>query len=144
MTINCYTDASCVPISNGNISAIACVVVINGSKKVLSVSGRAIGDFKSSTAELIAICYGLDEARKTCKDIDLKPSLVRICSDCLPALDLCVGEAEASNGEDLRVLENIRELSERFKTVEFQWVRSHSNNKFNELADTVAYSIARG
>lgn len=144
MTINCYTDASCYPSPDGNVSSVACVVVVNGSKKILSVAGRAIGDFKSSTSELIAICYGLDEARRICEDIGIKPSLVRICSDCEPALDLCVGESVPTNGDDLRVLDNIRDLSQRFRIVEFQWVRAHANNKFNELADTVAYSIARG
>ena len=144
MSINCYTDASCHPSSKGNVSAIACVVVVNGSKKILSVNGRAIGDFNSSLSELIAICYGLDEAAKMCKDLGFKVDLLRICSDCQTALDLCVGDAEPHTEEASRVLESIRKLSVKFKIVEFQWIRAHAHNEFNEMADTVAYFIAQG
>jgi len=144
VSINCYTDASCHPNQSGNVSAVACVVVVNGSKKILSVSGRAIGDFNSSTAELIAICFGLDETAKICQDLELPLDLVRICSDCESALDLCVGESEPSSAEVEKILESIRRLSLRFRIVEFQWVRGHANNKFNELADSVAYQIAQG
>lgn len=144
MSINCYTDASCHPKETGNVSAVACVVVVNGSKKILSVNGRAIGDFKSSTAELIAICYGLDETARICEDLGLPLDLVRVCSDCESALDLCVGDSEPSSEEAHRILESIRRISLRFRVVEFQWVRAHANNRYNELADSVAYQIAQG
>jgi len=123
---------------------VACVIVVNGSKKILAVNGRAVGDFNSSTAELIAICYGLDEAAKICTDLDLPLDLIRVCSDCESALDLCVGESEPSKPEVERILESIRKLSLRFRVVEFQWVRGHANNRFNELADSIAYQIAQG
>ena len=144
MSINCYTDASCHPKEDGEVSAVSCVVVVNGSKKILSVNGRAIGSFKSSTAELIAICYGLDETARICEDLGLPLDLVRVCSDCESALDLCVGDSEPNSEEVYRILESIRRISLRFRVVEFQWVRAHANNRFNELADSVAYQIAQG
>ena len=59
-------------------------------------------------------------------------------------MDLCVGDSEPSSEEVYRILESIRRISLRFRVVEFQWVRGHANNKFNELADSVAYRIAQG
>ena len=103
-----------------------------------------MGDFDSRIAELIAICYGLDEAARICNDLDIDVELLRICSDCQSALDLCVGETEPNTEEDARILDSIRNLSSKFKIVEFQWVRAHAYNKFNEMADTIAYFIARG
>lgn len=128
----------------GNVSSVACVVVVNGSKKVLSANGRAVGDFDSRIAELIAICYGLDETARICKDLDIEVELLRICSDCQSALDLCVGETEPNTEEAAKILDSIRNLSSKFKMVEFQWVRGHAYNEFNEMADTIAYFIARG
>ena len=68
--------------------------------------------------------------------------MVRVCSDCESALDLCVGDSEPSSQEAHRILESIRRISLRFRVVEFQWVRAHANNRYNELADSVAYQIA--
>lgn len=95
--------------------------------------------------ELVAIIFGINEVSSVIINGGYDVELVRICSDCIPALDLALGESRSDSegiGELLEILEGATE--EIPCEVEFQWVRGHSNHKMNDLADHLAYHHAKG
>jgi len=138
MILNIYTDASTL-IHDRSQSGIGVVVTFLG--EVFKTVGIYIGTCSSTEAELIAILQGLTEASELCESMEV--SKVRIISDCEPALDLAVGDKETHNEEIFGILEMIdTACMEIHCDVEFQWVKAHNNNKFNDLADKIAYDHA--
>jgi len=144
VSINCYTDASSQHNSGTRSSSVACVIVINGSKTVLGASGRIIGDFSPPVAEMVAVCYGLEQTKLVCKDLGMAVAHVGICSDNQSVVDICVGDSVTDSLQMLKLLESIDKLSDGFNSVSFQWVRGHASNPYNKLADKIAYSILKG
>lgn len=138
MTINVYTDAS-VLTQQGNKSGVGVVVTIEG--EIYKTVGQYIGRTDIVTAELLAILIGLKEARDVSKHLD--PPLVRICSDCVPALDIATGDSSPQKAMTQMIAEKIDEICfELDAEVDFQWIRSHNGNKYNEMADQIAYEHA--
>ena len=123
---------------------MACVIVINGSKTILGASGRIIGNFSPPVAEMVAVCYGLEQAKLVCKDLGIKIGHIGICSDNQSVVDLCVGDSKTDSLQMLKLLESIDRLCEEYDSVSFQWVRGHASNPHNKLADKIAYSILKG
>lgn len=145
MSINCYTDASTrFPEDAEFDSSVACVIVVNGTKRILSASGRVVGKFSPTISEMIAICYGLEQAKLVCKDLGIQVSHVGICSDNQSVVDLCVGDSTTDSIMLQKLLGNIDTLCDALPSVSFQWVRGHASNPYNKLADTIAYSILKG
>ena len=134
--INCYTDGSHLEGHSGS----AVVIVDIEEHAILRIVGRYIGEESAIIAEVYAIKIALKEI----KSLHINPKHLRICSDCQSAVDLCNGISESHIGKICRILEDIDDLVNGFRKVEFQWVRSHNGNHYNELADTVAYSCAQG
>jgi ribonuclease HI len=120
------------------------VIVINGSKTLLGVSGRIIGNFSPTVAEMVAVCYGLEQAKLVCRDLGLEIGHVGICSDNQSVIDICVGDSKTDSLQMLKLLESIDKLCESIASVSFQWVRGHAANQYNKLADSIAYSILKG
>ncbi len=136
--MNVYTDASTL-LHNGGLSGIGVVVCIEG--QVYETMGKHLGVVDSATAEVIGILAGLKLAKGLSKGAEI--SLVRICCDCKPALDLACGEGTTSNYTTHLILEKIDEVAMQIPCpVEFQWVKAHNGNKFNEMADQIAYEHA--
>ncbi len=125
-------------------SSVACVIVVNGTKRILSASGRVVGNFSPTTAEMIAICYGLEQAKLLSKDLGMNISHVGICSDNQSVVDMCVGDSTTDSITLRKLLANIDALCDNFESISFQWVRGHASNTYNKLADTIAYSILKG
>jgi ribonuclease HI len=140
LKVNVYTDASTL-LHNGGLSGIGVVVCIEG--QVHETLGKHLGVVDSATAEVIGILAGLKQARDLSRVAEV--TLVRICCDCKPALDLACGDGVTSNNTTHLVLEKIDEISMQIPCpVEFQWVKAHNGNKFNEMADQLAYEHAHG
>jgi len=118
--------------------------VINGTKKVLFAGGRPIGNHSSTIAEMIAVCYALEQIANVIKSLNLKVTEIRICSDNQSVVDLCTGFSETDSKTMTRLLSEVDRLSEKFDNVMYQWVRGHSNNRHNKLADYIAYNILKG
>ena len=142
MIVTIYTDASTLH-QRGARSGIGIVVTLFG--EVYKTVGMYVGQGLSNTeAETLAILIGLKEAR----DIDNVDELhlVRICSDCIPAIDLANGDAtlkESTPKEVIQIVEKIDELVFSMSCpVEYQWVRAHNGNEYNEMADALAYEHA--
>lgn len=117
---------------------------MNGSKKILFAGGRPIGNFNSNLAEMIGICYGLEQVKITCKSLDIVPEEVRICCDNQSVVDLCTGFSETDSNRMSRLLSEVEKMERGIENVHYQWVRGHSSNKFNQLADYIAYNILKG
>jgi len=43
-----------------------------------------------------------------------------------------------------RLLSEVEKMERGLENVHYQWVRGHSSNKFNQLADYIAYNILKG
>lgn len=123
---------------------MACVIVVNGSKTILGASGRIIGNFSPPVAEMVAICYGLEQTKLVCKDLGMKIDHIGICSDNQSVVDICVGDSKTDSLQMLKLLESIDRLCDEDYSVSFQWVRGHASNPYNKLADKIAYSILKG
>ena len=143
MIVTIYTDASTLPEQDSR-SGIGVIVTLFG--EIYKTVGMYVGKGLDNTqAELLAILMGLKEARDIDKADDLH--LVRICSDCIPAIDLAYGDSqvkESSPKEVSRMVEKIDELVFSMSCpVEYQWVRAHNGNHYNEMADELAYEHAQ-
>jgi ribonuclease HI len=141
MIVTVYCDASTLPNYDGR-SGIGIIVTLFG--EVYKTIGMYVGKLNNTDAELLGILMALKEAREVDK-VDTV-DLVRVCCDCIPAIDLAVGETHIvseDREEASRILEKIDELTFAMSCpVEYQWVRAHNGNKYNELADELAYEHA--
>ena len=140
MIITIYSDASTLKDQN-NRSGIGLVVTMFG--EVYKTVGMYVGALNNTNAELLGILLALKEAREI-DEID-EVHLVRVCCDCIPAIDLACGDSQVSvhNQEGARILEKIDELTFAMSCpIEYQWVKSHNGNEYNEMADELAYEHA--
>ena len=134
--INCYTDGSHLEGHSGS----AVVIVDLDEDTILSVAGEYLGEYSPIIAELYAIKLALMQT----VSLRINPKHLRICSDCQSAVHLAKGISNSSIGVINSILNDIDRLVGKFHRVEFQWVRSHNGNHYNELADSIAYACAQG
>ncbi|MEL0015684.1 MAG: RNase H family protein [Rhodospirillales bacterium] len=140
MIITIYSDASTLK-QDSNRSGVGLVVTMYG--EVYKTVGMYVGKLTNVNAELLGLLLALKEAREI--DYTEELHLVRICSDCLPAIDLACGDANPaiSNRAAVAILDKIDELTQSISCpIEYQWVRAHNGNKYNEMADELAYHHA--
>lgn len=120
--LNLYTDGSC---KNG-IGGCAWIIERDGT--ILKIGRKRIdGGCNSSVhAELLGIVQGLEDC--PCN------SLIDIYSDCQVAI------GKITNGKlgNLGVIYNKVSQS---KTIKYHWVKAHSDNIYNEMADSLSFSI---
>ena len=141
MIVTLYSDASTLP-DQGFRSGIGVIVTLFG--EVYKTVGMYVGKMNNIDAELLGILIALKEAREI-EEVD-DVDLVRICCDCLPAMDLACGDASLTNKsskEAAMILEKVDEITFLLNCpVEYQWVRAHNGNHYNEMADELAYEHA--
>lgn len=141
MIVTIYSDASTLHQQDSR-SGIGVVVTMFG--EVYKTVGMYVGRMSNTDAELMAILIALKEAREVDKVDEL--DLVRICSDCIPAIDLACGDASLhsnSTEEAIQIVEKIDALAFGMSCpIEYQWVRAHNGNQYNEMADELAYEHA--
>ena len=141
MIVTIYTDASTLHQQDSR-SGIGVIVTIFGD--IYKTVGMYVGKMSNTDAELMAILIALKEAREIDRVDEL--NLVRICSDCIPAIDLACGDTSLhsnSTEEAVQIVEKIDALAFDLSCpVEYQWVRAHNGNKYNEMADELAYEHA--
>ncbi len=143
MSINAYTDGSSIP-DEGSAAGVGVVFVDTTSQTILASFGQFLGCESPAYAELYAIKLALQEIRIFLEEIRIPVSAIRICSDCQSALDLCIGDSQTQIPEQEVLILEIEELLEELPPVDFQWVRSHSNHPYNDFADYIAYTHAKG
>ena len=100
----------------------------------------ACGYGGSTYAELFAIQLALLEASKIASV--RKIGVCRIVSDCEPAILLCMGENQTKKPELVPLLTIIKNFEDSLGVkIQYQWVKSHSSHKYNNMADKIAYSL---
>jgi len=140
MILNIYTDASTL-VHDDNLSGVGVVVTIDG--EIFKTIGQHVGYMNIIDAELIAMVIGLKEAEDVCSASQEPVTLIRIISDCMSALDLATGEGTTKSDLTWQILDKIDDLCNRIDTpIEFQWVKAHNGNQYNEIADSLAYEHA--
>ena len=138
MILNIYCDASTL-VHDDSKSGVGVAITIHG--ELYKTIGMYIGKVSNVKAELIGILVALREALSIAETETV--NVVRIICDCMPALDLASGDSNPSSEETAEIVEAIDEVAVGIDSpIEFQWVRAHNGNKFNEMADKIAYDHA--
>lgn len=122
--LSLYTDGSC----KSGIGGCAWIVEQNGI--ILKIGKKRIAGHCDSSvrAELLGIMQGLKECPKN--------SFVDVFSDCQAA----IGKITAGKLGDLDAIYNKVSCS---KTIRYHWVKAHSNNVYNEMADSLSFSVLK-
>lgn len=140
MNLNIYTDASTIG-EDQDASGIGVVVTFNN--EIFKTVGQHLGNLKITDAELFAMVVALKEAKEVIETLDSPVHLVRVISDCMAALDIAVGDGEPKHEMTWMISNKLDELCHEIPVpIEFQWVRAHNGNYFNEIADGIAYEHA--
>ena len=138
---NCYTDASTLKHLDIPRSGIAAVTVNLDFNRMEKSVAQFLDSSNNIYAELRAMHLGIS----TCLNLLCEDDLLRICSDCQPAIDMVESGNNVKNNETNRILSRIdKSISYIPCDIQFQWVKSHSNHPANDFADMLAYSHAQG
>ena len=138
--INCYTDGSTREGHSG-ASVVMVSMPPHNEHFLIGVVGYYMGE---ESSPIMAELYAMKLALCEIISLDSNPRHLRICSDCQSAVDLVIGNSTSDIDRINDILEEIDELVEKLIKVEFQWVRGHNGNQYNEIAASVAYSCAQG
>ncbi len=138
---NCYTDASTLKHLPNPTSGIAAVVVNLDYNRLEKTTAQYLRSDNNIYAEVRAVNLGISTSSGfLCED-----DLLRICTDCQPAIDLITTDSEVSSDRMSRVLDRIDKIIDRLPCdIQFQWVKGHSNHPVNDFADSLAYTHAQG
>ena len=142
MKIKIYTDGACV--GNPGPGGWAAVILINGNKKeILGGEKLTTNNRMELTATIKALEYC---ARQETKQPSLKH--IKIFTDSTYVKDgitIWINNWEKNNWKtaDKKNVKNVdlwKKLKELVKSnqIEWHWVKGHSNNPLNELADKLA------
>ncbi len=124
--IEIYTDGAC--LNNPGPGGWGAIILENGTKTTIG------GNEKKTTnnrMELTAVIEGL-------KKTSINTS-VKIFSDSTYVINTMTKNWKRNKNRDLWNLLDNEVLN---RNIEWQWVKGHAGNKFNEEADDVAYSEA--
>lgn len=143
--ITIYTDGSCT--GNGSASSFGGWAAVRDSgKKQLRLSGRA-APTTNQRMEMMGAIQGLEAITNAQASVDLFTDSQYLRKGCLEwlaqwkARDWRTAAKKPVKNEDLwRRLDAQLQL----RTVNIHWVRGHSGNPLNELADILAGQAARG
>lgn len=140
MILNIYTDASTIG-KDQDTSGIG--VVVTFDNEIFKTIGQHLGNIKITDAELFAMVVALKEAKEVIDVLDSPVTLIRVISDCMAALDIAVGDGEPKHEVTWLISNKLDELHHQIDVpIEFQWVRAHNGNYYNEIADNLAYEHA--
>ena len=132
--IELYTDGSVYP--NPGYGGYAAVVVTKNGR------GAKLSNFyphKTTNNEME--CYAIVAAMKYIWKTNPNPEkiVLQIYSDSKFAINILVGEWINKANPNIDVLlDDFNTLCEKFGTVNLEWVRGHSGDEYNELANVLA------
>jgi ribonuclease HI len=130
--VEIYTDGSCLRNPNGP-SGSGVVMIYKNSVKTISIG---MGGSTNNRAELFAIQKALEAIKP-----DKRHYPIKIYSDSKYAIGSVTGKMKGTKNPDL--IHPIRQMLLDFPEVEFIWVKAHSGNRWNEIADRLALRGSR-
>lgn len=130
--VEIYTDGSCLK-NPGGPSGSGVVMIYKQNVKVISYG---IGESTNNIAELVAIQKALEAVKA-----DKRHYPMIIYTDSKYAIGVLTGKMKASKNVEL--IHEIRAILLKFPDVQFEWVKGHSGNKWNEVADRLALRASR-
>lgn len=138
-TITIYTDGACKGNGQDNAQGGWAAVLDNGKKQLQLSAG--VSDTTNQRMELQAAIEGLKAVRNSDATIKLLTDskyLQKGCNEWLSAWK--AKDWKRSNGKPVLNLDLWQELDSLLEVlkVTFQWVKGHSGNKMNDLADRLA------
>jgi ribonuclease HI len=127
--IEVYTDGSCKPTNPGP-AGFGCVILIDG--EVFMTAGEFIGRGTNNIAEVKGIEYGLTAL----KSLEYNEEEIVIYTDSKYAIGLFSKNWKPK--VNIELINKVREDLEHFSNLKFVWVKGHSGDKYNEMADVLA------
>ena len=126
--IKLYTDGAWRKKEN----AAGAGAVIVWEDKEITVVKQYLGDVTNNCAELAATKLGLN---KIIQQVGIYQP-VNLYSDSTYAIGILTKEWKAK--ANIYLVNQIKRIVEQFTLLEFHWVKGHSKDKYNKLADTLA------
>lgn len=127
--IKVYTDGSCKPTNPGPCG-FGCVILIDG--EVHTSHGGFIGQGTNNIAEVKGVEYGL----QVLKELDYNWEEIIIYTDSQYAIGLFTKNWKAKVNKEL--INKVKKDLEDFPNLAFVWVKGHSGDEYNEMADQLA------
>lgn len=122
-----YTDGACV--NNPGPCGLG-VVILDPNNKILGTISEYLGDGTNNVGEIMAIYRAITKA----KELDI--------NDCKIYTDstLCINwlKKKTSKKEHIQIILDKCLNEMEGMNIEFEWVKGHDGNKWNEFADTLA------
>lgn len=138
-TITIYTDGACKGNGQANAQGGWAAVLDNGKKQLHLSAG--VSDTTNQRMELQAAIEGLKAVRKPEATIKLYTDSKYVQKGCEEwMINWKDNGWKAANGKPVKNIDLWQELDSLLEvlTVTFHWVKGHSGNKMNELADFLA------
>lgn len=126
-----YADGSCLKNGSQEAQAGAGVVLLTEDGKRIKLKASYLGALTNQKAEIIACAVGLESLKKPCE--------VKIFSDSKYVVETMLGTNRMKSN---------REFWERLikacltHKIEWNWMRGHSGNPFQETADRLSRAAA--
>jgi ribonuclease HI len=122
-----YTDGAC--LNNPGHCGLG-VVILDENEKIISTISEYLGDGTNNIAEIMAIYRAIRNAK------ELNITKCKIYTDS----KLCIGwfNKKTSKKEHIQIILDkcLKDMDDI--EIEFEWVKGHDGDKWNELADTLA------
>lgn len=131
-----YTDGACLNNGKPNAKAGWGFVVLEHGNKIKECSGLVKGHQTSNTGELTAISEAIYYACEKCYQSILIYSDSRYCIDSLTVWDI-EKRRKGKRKANYELIKNIKEIMDSID-VSFEWVKGHSDNCYNDMADKLA------
>lgn len=138
-TITIYTDGACSGNGQANAQGGWAAVLDNGNKQLRLSEG--VSGTTSNRMELQATIEGLKAVRNTEAAIKLYTDSKYVQKGCIEWLSNWKNKDwKTANGKPVKNVDLWQELDSLMEalTVSFHWVKGHSGNLMNELADRLA------
>lgn len=136
-TLQIYTDGSCLRNPGGQGGWA--FVVLDDNQVIFKSSGSEY----STTNNRMEMMAGV-QALKYIEQMDVTDCIVTIYSDSQLVVNTMTFNWKKLANQDLwyNLIKSTNSLSERGVVVEWEWVKGHAGDKYNEIVDRMAFSAA--